>query len=217
MRLRIRIVCAAMALTALVALAVPLTVYAGIGVGTDTGKIVVTDAMPAGGSYTLPSFKLINAGTVPTGYILKSVAMTGTMVPDASWFTFEPKAVYLGAQQSAVITVTVNVPADAKPGMYKCLLVGEPSEVTTRPSGAHVNIGAGPRLEMQVTASDPLQTALSLPKKWFFGGMPWTAGGSAALVLAIVGTTTVARRRGKRSLALVSAEEDSGEDRPLTP
>lgn len=176
----------------------PAVASAEIGVGTDIGKIALTDRIETGRSYDLPVFKVINTGTEPTGYIVKTVPVKGFKTPDASWFTFAPSAVYLGPSESAVIHVTMDVPANAAPGQYQALLVGEVDRGPAQTSGARVNIGAGPRLEMTVVQSGPVRAAWYAVSSWFIGGMPWTGIGLAALLVIAAAVVVVARRRARR-------------------
>lgn len=176
----------------------PAVAHAEIGAGTDIGKIALTDRIETGGSYDLPVFKVINTGTEPTGYIVKAVPVKGSKTPGANWFTFEPSAVFLGPSESAVIQVKMDVPANAAPGEYQALLVGEVDRGPAQASGARVNIGAGPRLEMTIVQSGPLSAAWYSVSSWFMGGMPWTAVALAALLLIVAAAVLIARRRAGR-------------------
>lgn len=179
----------------------PAVAHAEIGVGTDIGKIALTDRIETGGSYDLPVFKVINTGTEPTGYIVKTVPVKGFKTPAEKWFTFEPSAVYLGPSESAVINVKMDVPANAAPGEYQALLVGEVDQGPAQTSGARVNIGAGPRLDMTIVQSGPLRSAWYSASSWFIGGMPWTAVALAVLLVVAAAIVVVARKRGRRLLA----------------
>lgn len=184
----------------------PVVARAEIGVGTDIGRIALTDKVHTGGSFKLPVFKVINTGTEPTGYVLKSVPVDGYLSPGPSWFTFEPSAVYLEPSSSAVIHVTMDVPADAKPGEYKALLVGEVNRGPAQTSGARVNIGAGPRLEMTVVQGVWFRSLWYLMSTWFIGGMPWTGGILALLLVAAAASAWFMRRRAKRPEPVPQAE-----------
>jgi len=206
---RVRTFATILAIAALVVWPAIPAAHAGIGVGTDTGKITVKDAMATGGSYTLPSFKILNSGDVAIGYVLKSVAVTGALSPDPSWFTFSPDAMFLSPGQAKAITVQVDIPADAEPGTYRALLVGEPTDPTEQASGARVNIGAGPRLEMQVVSANPVRMAWSRASSWFTGGMPWTVALPLVLAFVLVGGALTWRRRSKR--APITGDESGGD------
>lgn len=186
---------------------VPTVAHAQIGVGTDIGKIILPDQVQTGGSFELPEFKVINTGTEPTGYIIKSVPVKDQLSPDSSWFTFEPSAVYLEASQSAVIHVTMDVPTDAPPGEYQVLLVGEVDRAPAQTPGAQVNIGAGPRLEMTIVSSSRLRSLWYAVSSWFIGGMLWTGGALALLVAAVAVVAWAMCRRARRGRT-VRTEQD---------
>jgi hypothetical protein len=62
-----------------------------------------------------------------------------------------------------------------------------------------VNIGAGPRLEMTVVQGSWLRALLNWVSAWFSGGMPWTGGALALLLVAAGVIVWLMRRRAKRS------------------
>jgi hypothetical protein len=168
--------------------------FASIGVGTNTGKIALREPVKTGGTYELPTFSVGNTGTSASGYRMRVVPYEDTLTPDTSWVEFEPGAVYLFPGQWARIRVTLRVPPGAKPGRYAALLAAAPEEPGS-PAGTRVNIGAGPRLEMDVVAGGPMQAVLYTLARW----MPWSAvAGAVALGALFLVSIIWIRRRGGR-------------------
>lgn len=169
---------------------------ASIGVGTDTGKIKVDNELVAGGTYPLPTFRVGNTGTASMGYVMKVAPYEGGASVPSAWVTFEPDVAFLKAEEWVEIQATLVIPADAAPGRYTALLAASP-KLPDGMSSAQVNVGAGPRLEVDVIAASPSSAAIWKFKQWFTKTMPWSAAGIAFAALALVGLVAwlVLRRR----------------------
>jgi len=191
-----------LACTAIVVLGTGASAWAvSIGVGTDTARIKVDHELVAGGTYALPTFQIGNTGTESMGYVLKVAQYRGGTTVPSSWVTFEPDVAFLRADQWTVIKATLVIPADAPPGHYTALLAASPK----LPDGlvsAKVNVGAGPRLEVDVIAGSPTSATLWKIRRWFAENMPWSAVGIVAAALAVIGliVALLLRRRGRRVL-----------------
>ncbi len=172
-----------------------------IGVGTDTGRIKVSDRLAAGGTYPLPMFRIGNTGTDGMGYVLKVAPYQGQVVPSA-WVKFTPDVLYLKPDQWADVQATLEIPGDAQPGHYVALLAASPK----MPDGGaptKVNIGAGPRLEIDVIAGSPLKAALWEVRRWF-AEHRWPAvlaGGVLVVLIVFIGLVVRVRLRRRRRLA----------------
>jgi len=183
---------------------VPTAMGASIGVGTDTGRISVDEKLAAGGTYVMPSFRIGNTGEEDMGYVV-SVAKYGEGMPvPASWVTFRPDAMYLKAGGWSTVVTSLEIPANAAPGHYTALLAATP-RLPAGMATAKMNIGAGPRLEIEVVASTPLRAALWTGRRWFEDTMPWSAGAAAASVVAFIGLIIwlVIRRRPRQTVVAI--------------
>jgi len=159
---------------------------ASIGVGTDTGRIKVDNELVAGGTYPLPTFRVGNTGSESMGYVLKVAPYKGGITVPAAWVTFEPDVAFLKAEEWVEVKATLVVPADAAPGHYTALLAASP-KLPDGMSSAKVNVGAGPRLEVDVIAGSPTSATIWKLKQWFARTMPWSAVGIAVAVVALIG------------------------------
>jgi len=170
-----------------------------IGVGTDTGVIKVDNELVAGGTYALPTFRVGNTGSDSMGYVMKVAPYKGGITVPAAWVTFEPDVAFLKAEEWVEIQATLVVPADAAPGHYTALLAASP-KLPDGMSSAKVNVGAGPRLEVDVIAASPASATVWKLRQWFAKTMPWSAAGIGLAAIALIGLILWAvlrrRRRG---------------------
>ena len=170
--------------------------HAAIGVGTDVLKIDVPQPLPAGGTYRLVRFDVVNTGTEAGdfGIVVVESSKPGKPVP-AAWLSFKPAAFHLEPGQSAWVRTTLAVPADAEPGLYRVRLIGAPQS-TTPGAGGSVGVGVGPTLTFSVVRSSPPQAAWHWLTRW----MPWSGVGLLVLVVAIgvAAALVLARTRERR-------------------
>jgi len=159
---------------------------ASIGVGTDTGRIKVDNELVAGGTYPLPTFRVGNTGSESMGYVLKVAPYKGGITVPAEWVTFQPDVAFLKADEWVEVQATLVIPADAAPGHYTALLAASP-KLPDGMSSAKVNVGAGPRLEVDVIAASPTSAAIWKLRRWFTQAMPWSAVGIACVALTLIG------------------------------
>jgi len=173
---------------------------ASIGVGTDTGKIIVEEDLFAGSRNPLPVFRVGNTGTESMGYVLKVAPYGDGRAIPASWVTFKPDVTYLKAEEWVDVQATIKIPGDAAPGQYTALLAATP-QLPSGLTSAKVNIGAGPRLELEVVAASPLQAAIWTARGWFAENMPWSLIGIAVgtLVLLVTVVWLIVRRAARRT------------------
>ena len=177
------------------ACAVPAVACAGVGVGTDTGKITVPKPLSTGRTYDLPGFRITDPGDKPSGYVMDVVGVSGSKVSPKGWFTFEPAAFYLYPGQAKIVHVSVALPFDASPDTYRTILVARPSVPKTKgSSNAHVNVGAGPTLVMTVVAGSWFQSALLVVTD----NLLWVGLGVAAIASVLLASVLIVRRRWSR-------------------
>lgn len=109
-------------------LLVPATVFARIGVGVATGKILVHDLLKPGIIYNLPPLTVVNTGDVASDY---TVAITyfekqPQFKPPNDWFIFSPQTFHLNPGQVQVVNIKLNLPIEVKPGDYFGFLEAHP-------------------------------------------------------------------------------------------
>ncbi len=168
--------------------------------GTDTGKIRLTEDLRAGASYRLPTFRIINTGTEPVGYVMKVVGVAGRQIADASWFAFEPKTFYLHPNEERSVSVTVRLPSGAAPEEYEAILAAVPT-VPGKGSGAHIDVGVGPRLIMTVKSAGFFRALYFAVTRWFADHQLWSSVAAALVVAGLAAGVwwIFLRRRPRRS------------------
>jgi len=137
-------------------LTVPVLVFARIGVGVGTGKIVVNQPMKAGLIYTLPSLTVLNTGDEPSEYGvgIQFRENQPELRPDKSWFDFEPSTFSLEPGESQVVKIKLSLPVTgAAPGEYFSFLQGFPMSRATA-GGTSVGIAAATKLYFTVAPAN---------------------------------------------------------------
>ena len=112
----------------LAVLVFPFSVYARLGVGVATGKIVVDDKLKPGMIYNLPTLTVLNTGDEEAEY---EVGISyhedqSELRPKKEWFEFSPQKFFLKPGEGQKIEVKLNLPIKAEPGDYFAYLEGRP-------------------------------------------------------------------------------------------
>jgi len=107
--------------------------FAGVGVGIQTGKIIVDQPLKPGVIYSLPPVIVINTGDVPAEYTTsvqyhfeQEQNPEMGLRPPAEWFTFEPATFHLDPGKIQSVGVTLKLPVKAPPGKYFAYLQAQP-------------------------------------------------------------------------------------------
>jgi len=116
----------AVASSFLAVLVFPFSVYARLGVGVATGKIVVDDKLKPGMIYNLPTLTVLNTGDEEAEY---EVGISyhedqSELRPKKEWFEFSPQKFFLKPGEGQKIEVKLNLPIKAEPGDYFAYLEG---------------------------------------------------------------------------------------------
>lgn len=174
-------------------------VAASMAVSIDVGRIDVTDPLAPGGEYRLPTFGVRNPGTEATTYRLTMSGIDGqaALLPDASWFRFEPAELTLGPGESRPVQAIITLPPDSEPGAYAALIG---PQIVAEGTGAQVGAAAAARLTFTVAPSSWLEGVLRTILRTI-GEQPLLLAIPAALLLLLAGwllrrrfSFTIARR-----------------------
>ncbi len=170
---------------------------ASMAVSIDVGRIDVTDELALGDEYRLPTFGVRNPGTEPTTYRLTVGGIDGqaAMVPDATWFTFEPAELTLEPGESRPVQAVITLSPDSEPGPYAALIG---PQIVAEGTGAQVGAAAAARLSFTVAPSSWLEGVLRAILR-IVGEQPWLLAIPAVLVLALA--AWLLRRRFSISIA----------------
>lgn len=171
------------------ALLVPTTAFARIGVGVGIGKIVVNQQLKPGIIYNLPPFTVINTGSVPTDY---EVAVTFNerqqqKFPKESWFIFSPQHFHLAPGKVQRVDIKLNLPLMMDPGDYFAYLEAHPLAHDTNGSTT-INIAAATKLYFTVVPANIFQAMYYKTSSFWEIYQPWTTivAGIAGVMLVVV-------------------------------
>lgn len=175
-------------LAAVLFFTLPALVFAKIGVGIGTGKIVLDQPLRPGLIYSLPVITIINTGDEPSEY---SVSIThrenqSEMKPPLEWFSFEPKNFFLEPGKSQQVQVKLNLPIkDVRPGEYFVFLEGHPTK-TSNVNGTSIGVAAAAKLYFTVAPSNIFAGTYYRLASLFSIYAPWTYVVSAVLAAALL-------------------------------
>lgn len=167
---------------------IPSDVFAKIGVGVGTGKILVEEKLRSGEIYNLPPFTVLNTGDEGSNYAVITATRENQkeIKPSNDWFYFEPKEFYLNPGEAKTISVKLSIPLKTVPGDYFCFVEGYPIQ-GGKSGEATVGIAAAAKLYFTIAPSNFFQgiyyRAISLWKEY----MPWTniVGGAVVFYILI--------------------------------
>lgn len=143
------------------------------GVAIDIGRVDVSERLSKGGEYRLPSIGVRNPGTETSTYRMGVAYLEDQRGrrPPESWFTFEPPVLTLDPGEARPVSVTLDIPAAARPDDYEALLK---AEIAPEGEGTTVGAAAAARLKFTVKPSNILQAWQLEAETWFRDNQPWT-------------------------------------------
>lgn len=163
----------------------PLPVYAKLGVGVATGKIVVEDKLKPGMIYNLPPLTVLNTGDEEADYEVgvSYHEKQPELRPEQKWFAFSPQKFSLKPGDGQKVEIKLNLPIRTEPGEYFAYLEGYPLK-KSESGQVTVGIAAGTKLYFTVLPANPVlgvyYKAASLWKTY----QPWSS--RTAIILAVV-------------------------------
>lgn len=168
-------------------LVLPVLLFAKIGVGIGTGKIVYPDPMKPGAIYTLPSIAVLNNGdeTAIYGMSVSQLKDQPQIVPNYEWFAFGEDKFVLQPNEAKNISVKLSLPLKVKPGDYFCYLVAQPVQAST-PGSATIGVAAAAKLYFTVMPSNVFQAVYYRVSTLIYRGAPWTYIVFGVIALAVL-------------------------------
>jgi len=164
-------------------------VFAQLGVGVGTGKMVVEEQLKPGMTYRLPALTVINTGDQAAIY---GVGISYhqdqlELKPEEDWFRFEPETFHLEPRESQRVEIDLTLPLEMVPGNYFAYVRGFPYRVTEEGETA-VNIAAAAKLEFSVAPANLLQALYYRTLSFWQRYQPWTniALGAVSFVVTVV-------------------------------
>ena len=164
----------------LMALLMPVVVFARIGVGVGVGKIEVNKPLKPGMIYNLPSLPVLNTGDEPSNYGASIEYHEGQeqradmgLKPPQEWFSFEPAEFYLEPGQVQTVAIKLNLPVKTVPGNYFAYLEGHPIR-EAEPGVTAIGIAAAAKLYFTVAPANIWQGIYYRVASFLALYAPWT-------------------------------------------
>jgi len=171
----------------LAALAFPFSVYAKLGVGVATGKIVVEDELKPGMIYNLPALTVLNTGDeeaeyeVGTAYHEKQPELR----PNKEWFEFSPQKFSLKPGEGQKVEIKLNLPVKTEPGDYFAYLEGYPLK-KSESGQTSVGIAAATKLYFTVVPANMILGVYYKAASLWQIYQPWSSRAAIGLGAVIV-------------------------------
>ncbi len=117
---------------------------AGPGVRLSHGEVRIDQLLFVGTSYDLPSIRVSNQGDVVASYAMSLVEKDSEQltIPE-QWVVLTPSAFELAPGETQPVEAVLEIPEDARLGMYEGLLAAQLASTDTSGSGTGARLGAG--------------------------------------------------------------------------
>lgn len=174
-------------LTLLLFFVVP-PIFASVGVGVGTGRIVLDEELKPGLSYELPSLTVYNTGDEPSDYYVSTEfsQKEGMLEPNLEWFTFTPPSFFLEPNGYQIVKVDLRIPMKgATPGEYFAFLTAQPKSEDDKGS-ATVGVAAACKLYFTVAAANIFQAIYYVALDLFARYKPWSIIVPIAIILFVL-------------------------------
>jgi hypothetical protein len=156
------------------------------GIGIAPGIIRVDEPVFPGMYYKLPSLQVVNTGTVAGQYeiVLAPTANQEELQPDESYISFNPKSFQLAPGASQSISLSLNLPARAKPGDYLAFIEAHP--VPAAEGGTSIGIAVATKLYFTIKSTNILMSLLYAIAGFFTSTAPYSYIVLGVIVLGII-------------------------------
>ncbi|MCL4353930.1 hypothetical protein M1349_00470 [Patescibacteria group bacterium] len=163
------------------------SVFARIGVGVGTGKIVINQKLKPGMSYNLPPFTVVNTGDEEAKYsvTISSFEKQKELKPDKTWFSFSPSTFSLKPGKAEIVKVRLNLPVRIEPGTYFTFVEGFPI-IDSKGAGAAIGIAAASKLYFTVIPGNIFEGIYYKVVAFWVNNYPWTNIIAIGLALIII-------------------------------
>lgn len=171
-------------------IALPVFVFAGVGVGVNLGKIEIDEPLKPGGIYNFPSIGVINTGDTAGEYELAITYHQDQpqLRPAQEWFSFSPAKFHLEPGQSQSVAVKLSLPVKTKPGDYFAYLEAHP--IIKAGPGTTIGVAAATKTYFSVIPANIWQAIYYKTTSFFAIYAPWTyivlAVVTAAIIIAVL-------------------------------
>jgi len=173
---------------AILAFLLPSFVFARLGVGIGTGKIVVEEKLRSGIIYNLPALTVVNTGDEDSDYAVSVAYHTdqSELKPMKDWFMFSPEVFTLKPGESQIVEVKLNLPLKTEPGSYFAYLEGSPV-ISSEEGKSSVGIAAATKLYFDIVPSNIFEAIYYRVISFFKVYSPWPQYVSIGLGIILAG------------------------------
>lgn len=167
-------------------IALPVFVFAGVGVGVNLGKIQIDEPLKPGGIYNFPSIGVINTGDEAGDYELAVTYHQDQpqMRPAEGWFSFSPSSFHLESGQSKNVAVKLSLPMKVKPGDYFAYLEAHP--IIKAGPGTTIGVAAATKTYFTIVPANLWQAIYYKITSFLTMYAPWTYVVLAVVLAAII-------------------------------
>jgi len=153
---------------------------AAVGVGIAPGIIRVDEPLLPGGHYNLPSVSVVNTGTEAGDYEMELARMAEQqeLEPPAEYIVISPTHFHLEAGASQTVSLSLSIPAKAKPGDYLAYIEAHP---VAGEGGTSVGVAAATKLYFTIRPSNVWVGVTNAIGNFFTGTAP-----ASYIVLGVV-------------------------------
>jgi hypothetical protein len=126
---------------------------ASVGVGITPGIIQVDEPLLPGGHYNLPSLQVMNTGTEAGDYevVIARMGEQQELEPPAEYIVISPAQFHLEAGASQTVSLSLSIPAKARPGDYLAYIEAHP---VAEAGGTSVGVAAAAKLYFTIRPSN---------------------------------------------------------------
>jgi hypothetical protein len=156
------------------------------GVGINVSRIAVAESLKQGGSYSLPTFAVVNTGDETAMYEVSvdHIANQVEHSPDPRWFEFRPSRFELAPGESQDVAAHLTLPAGAQTGDYYGQVQ---AQLVADDVGTSIGLAAATRLTFSVESSGWFAAQRLRISRFLRDLEPWTYVVEGVLLVGVAG------------------------------
>lgn len=161
------------------------------GLALTVGRFDIDESLSKGDEYVLHGFGVTNRGSEPATFRVLASPMPGqreTAVPK-EWLAMSEETFVVEAGETHHVSMTLNIPAAARPGDYRTLLR---AEMVADGAGTRVGAAVGAPLTFEVEPATPLES-VTIHTQEAVDGLEWPLAAFMGLSV-MLGGIWLARR-----------------------
>jgi hypothetical protein len=161
--------------------------FANAGVGVMPGIIKVDQPLKPGGQYRLSSLQVVNTGNESTDYLVgvTTLGKQSELQPPEDFILFDPSEPFkLDAGANKVISISLSLPVNAKPGDYLAYIEAHP--VSNASGGTSIGVSAATKLYFTIVPTSTVAAIMNSISNFLDREAPWSYVIPGAIVLGFL-------------------------------